>query len=169
MRRLYALVLFACGGRTELGTTIVEQGDAACRAPVVLQIPATVAWTDTGIDVREGSRLTINATGKVVYGTMSTQVTDANGGNFDGQKFFPGAVLPNTIIVSLIGKTGGTTALDTGTPLPVGKPGSGPGFVGVATDVVVGRTGRLFLGFNDQRANFGDNSGAFTVTISTGC
>ena len=45
------------------------------------------------------------------------QVTDPNGGHYSGKKFFTAAVLPNTVIVSLIGKVGGTAAVDTGTPL----------------------------------------------------
>jgi hypothetical protein len=52
------------------------------------------------------------------------------------------------------------------TPVPSGKSGAGPGFVGVDYHETMTTSGRLYLGFNDQTDKFGDNSGAFTVTIT---
>jgi hypothetical protein len=46
---------------------------------------------------------------------------------------------------------------------------SGPGFVGASYDEIVIESGRLFLGLNDQKQTFDDNSGAFTVTITLSC
>ncbi|HEX7602861.1 MAG TPA: hypothetical protein VF316_14695, partial [Polyangiaceae bacterium] len=63
----------------------------------------------------------------------------------------------------------GTTAMDTGAPVPEGAPGSGAGFVGSSYDEVMTASGPLFLGYNDQRDWFYDNVGSFTVTITTGC
>ena len=68
-----------------------------------------------------------------------------------------------------IGKVGGTTAIDTGTPLTEGTANDGPGFVGTWYDEIVPESGRLFLGFNDQEHAFGDNTGAFTVVITLSC
>jgi hypothetical protein len=179
-----AAVLVACGARTELdGPLDASPRDASTQrdgiaprdAPAdacgsfTLDVPVGAPWFDTGIDIVAAERLRITATGVVRYGGQSNQVTDANGGNFDGQMFFSTAVLPNTVVCSLVGKVGGTTAMDTGTPLPEGTPGDGPGFVGVSYDRIVPVTGRLFLGFNDQRQAFGDNGGSFTVTITLGC
>lgn len=130
-----------------------------------LNVPITVPWTDTGINIAAGSQLDITASGIVAYGGSPGQVTDANGGNWDGQQFFQTAVLPNTIIVSLIGKIGGTTDIGTGTPVPEGTPGDGPGFVGISYSEVTSISGELFLGFNDQVGGFWDNSGSFSVTI----
>lgn len=132
-------------------------------------MPSTAPWFDTGIDLTAGERLQITATGTVVYGVNPEQVTDADGGHYSGTKFFTSAVLPTTVVVSLTGKVGGTTAIDTGTLLPEGTPDSGPGFVGTSYDEYVPETGRLFLGFNDRVNAFGDNSGAFTVTITLSC
>ena len=169
-----ALALFACGARTEIGGT----RDAAQSAPpdaacvprdFTLQVPATAPWTDTGIDVPSGAALTISSSGTVSYFGANDEFTGPDGGNFDGQKFFATAVLPNAIVVSLIGKIGGSVTLDTGTPLPEGTAGDGAGFVGSAYERTVPVGGRLFLGFNDQRSAFGDNTGAFTVTIRIGC
>src|SRR5207247_9251576 len=69
---------------------------------------------------------------------------------------------------ALISKTGGTTAVGSGTPLPEGKPGKGPGFVGTSYNQVIATSGRLFLGFNDNYVpfNFTDNARSFSTTIT---
>jgi hypothetical protein len=130
-----------------------------------MNVTSTVPWTDTGIYIAAGSQLDITASGIVAYGRSPAQVPDANGGESSGQQFFQTAVLPNTIIVSLIGKIGGTTDVGTGTPVPEGTPGDGPGFVGISYSEVTSTSGELFLGFNDQVGGFWDNSGSFSVTI----
>jgi PEP-CTERM motif len=130
------------------------------------EMPVTAAWYDTGIDVSAGSRLQVTASGIVTYWAYLPATGNANGGNWDGQQYFSTAVYPNTTVVSLIGKVGGTTAVGTGTPLPEGTPGNGLGFVGTSYDKTVANSGRLFLGFNDQTDAFYDNSGTFSVTVS---
>jgi hypothetical protein len=143
---------------------------SAQEAPAVniytLDVPATVPWTDTGINIAAGSLLDVNATGIVHYSYSSYQVTDANGGNYDGTKFLSDMMLPNTVCVSLVGKVGGTTDPGTGTLVPEGTPGDGPGFVGTSYSQVVPTSGELFLGFNDDLSVFWDNSGSFSVTVS---
>ena len=131
-----------------------------------LSIPGTVPWTDTGIDVLAGSQLQITASGIVTYGFSAGQSTGPNGGDSSGQKFFSDCVIPSAVAVSLIGKTGGTTAVGSGTPVPEGTPGDGVGFVGASYNETISTGGELFLGFNDQVGGFGDNSGAFSVTIN---
>ncbi|MDR3460038.1 MAG: hypothetical protein P4N60_21635 [Verrucomicrobiae bacterium] len=128
-------------------------------------IPSNVPWTDTGIDVTKGSWLFILADGKVLYWDFNHATTDANGVNWDGTGFFPNAVLPDAIVVSLIGKIGGTTEIGTGTPVPAGKKGDGTGFVGKSYLNAMPKSGRLFLGFNDTPNAFGDNIGSFHVSI----
>jgi hypothetical protein len=147
----------------------VLDASSPCGGSATLQVPITVPWSDTGLDVPLDARLTVHASGIVQYGPMSSQTTDANGGNFDGTRFFPASVLPNAITVSLIGKIGGTTDVGTGIPVPEGVPGDGAGFVGTTYDEIIPESGRLFLGFNDQIGYFGDNSGAFTVMITITC
>ena len=155
-----------CGARSGLDVP-VESGCMVGTA--TLQVPSTAPWFDTGIDVTAGNRLQITATGTVRYGGDAQQVTDANGGTYYGKKFFTTAVLPSAVVVSLIGKIGGTTDIGSGTPVPEGTPGDGPGFVGTSYGETVPESGRLFLGFNDQTQAFADNSGAFTVTITLIC
>jgi hypothetical protein len=161
--RLTLLFVVSCGARTGLvepleAGTIEDTGhDVAC-VSTKLSIPSTRPWTDTGVDVRADMRLVITASGTVRYGGGSAQVQNADGVNWDGQKFFSTAVLPNAIIVSLIGKIGDRPVLQD-------KPGTGDGFVGTSYDAVVPTSGRLFLGYNDQVSAFADNSGSFVVTI----
>ena len=129
-----------------------------------LQVPDTALWTDTGINVSAGNLLTINASGTVRYGNDLVSVTGPGGTNSDGTVFFSNMPLPTTVVVSMIGKIGGTTAANTGTLLPEGLPGTGPGFVGSNYNFIVPTTGELFLGFNDNF--FLDNSGSFSVSVT---
>lgn len=119
-----------------------------------LSVPSTAPWADTGVDVSGGSDVTIHASGTVRYGTMSAQQTNANGGNFDGQQFFSTAIFPNAPVCSLIGRVGDA-------PVPQKN-----GFVGVDYHETMTASGRLYLGFNDQKNQFGDNSGAFDVSVT---
>ena len=160
-----ALLVCGCGARSGLDAPL----DEGCVRETSIQVPSTAPWFDTGIDVTAGQHLRITATGTVRYGGSSKQVTDANGGHYTGKKFFTAAVLPTTVVCSLTGKVGGTTAVDTGTLLLEGTPNDGPGFVGASYDEIVPESGRLFLGFNDREQAFGDNIGAFTVTITLSC
>jgi hypothetical protein len=141
-------------------------GQSARAAIYTLSVPNSQPWYDTGIDIASGSQLNISALGIVQYGPLTAQMANANGGDYTGTQFFPTAVYPSTIIVSLIGKIGGTTDIGTGTPVPEGTPGNGPGFVGVSYNQPILSGGRLFLGYNDQVGAFGDNSGSFDVTLS---
>jgi hypothetical protein len=131
-----------------------------------LGVPDTVPWTDTGIYLTAGSQLNITATGTVHYSTSSYQVCDANGGDYTGAQFLSDVMLPNTVCHSLVGKIGGTTDVGTGTTVPEGTPGDGPGFVGTSYNELISTSGELFLGFNDNPSVFWDNSGSFSVTIS---
>lgn len=169
---LVVVVASACGARTELNSLLAApdeagpDGDDSCvSSDSHLALPSNAPWTDTGVDVLAGSRLIISVSGMVRYGPNASQTTDANGGNYDGTKFFADSVLPNAVTVSVIGKVGGTTMVGSGTPLPEGIEGDGAGFVGTSYDQVVSESGRLFLGFNDQTGYFGDNSGSFDVSI----
>jgi hypothetical protein len=131
-----------------------------------LEVPVTVPWTDTGINLPAGSQLDITASGAVQYGPTIYQFGDANGGDNTGAQFLSDMMLPSTVCVSLVGKIGGTTAIGDGTPVPEGMPGNGPGFVGTSYSEVISTSGELFLGFNDNPTAFWDNSGSFSVTVS---
>lgn len=162
-----ALLVGGCGARSALEDAPLDE--KCVSVTTSLQMPSTAPWFDTGIEVTAGQHLQITATGTVRYGENPEQVTDADGGHYTGKKFFETAVLPTTVVCSLTGKVGGSTALDTGTLLLEGAPDDGPGFVGASYDEIVPESGRLFLGFNDKEGAFADNIGAFTVTITLSC
>ncbi|CAN5285323.1 hypothetical protein BH09MYX1_BH09MYX1_58640 [soil metagenome] len=139
-----ASILTGCGARTALSEGRVDATDArsedaapktdvtasdACTVQIkIFDLSSTVPWMDTGLDVAAGVTLTIVATGTVRYGGDPKQVVGPNGVNFDGQQFFPTAVLADAIVIALIGKIGGTHAFDTGVPIPEGAPARGPRF-----------------------------------------
>lgn len=146
-----------------LGGTKLASGQ-----PITIQVPVTAPWFDTGIDIQPGQRLTIIASGWVVYGNVREYI-----GNSDGlspvtdamNPAGPGHVYSDPVALCLIGKTGGTTGLDTGTPVPASN-GRAAGMVGSAYTGVITAGGRLFLGYNDFLDAFTDNSGDFSVQIT---
>jgi hypothetical protein len=145
-------------------------GDAIAQTGTyTMEVPATIAWTDTGIDLLAGWQLSVTATGLATYdayeigGPLST---NANGGDVSGNNFFSDAVYPDTEIHSLIGKIGGTTNVGTGVAVPGGLAGYGVGFVGESYSERMTTNGTLFLGYNDEVPDFYDNSGGFSVTIT---
>jgi len=162
-----------CGPFPWIGTTAILISAAILQSPqdaralvYTLDVPATVPWTDTGIDITAGSQLSITASGTVHYSTSSYQVCDANGGDYTGAQFLSDMMLPDTVCHSLVGKIGGTTAVGDGTPVPEGTPSDGPGFVGTSYNEIIPTSGELFLGFNDDPSVFWDNSGSFAATVS---
>src|SRR2546422_11210492 len=94
------------------------------------------------------SSLLLLARGSVRYGPSLPQNADANGvgAQRDGTELGGDSPAPLAILLSLIGKIGGTTNAGTGTLLPEGMPGRGAGFVGAAYSQVVSNGGRLFFG-----------------------
>ena len=134
-----------------------------------LDVPGTAPWYDTGIDVFAGDELDITATGIVSYNLYAIGGplgADANGGDSTGQNLFSLAVLPHTMIHSLIGKIGGTTDVGTGAPVPEGLPGDGVGFIGTSYSKPLSTSGRLFLGYNDEVPYFYYNGGSFHVIVT---
>ncbi len=145
----------------------------------VFNVDVTAPWRDTGIDVVAGQtiQMTTDPSQRVQFGFggpfgIRTITADgigdegvgpgADGTQLGGTSF----VLPGTVIWSLIGKIGGTTAVGSGTALPEGRPGKGAGFVGSSYSQPIQTSGRLFLGFNDEVGGFFDNAGSFAVMIN---
>lgn len=149
-----------------LASLVALCGGQNARATIyTLSISSTVPWTDTGINVAAGSELEVTASGTVAYGLSPGQSCGPNGGDLGGPLFLSDSVYPGAVSHSLIGKTGGTTAIGDGTPVPEGTPGDGTGFVGASYNEIISTGGELFLGFNDEVGGFGDNSGSFSVTV----
>jgi hypothetical protein len=111
-----------------------------------ITVPATQAWVDTGLNVRQGETIYFSPSGQVQFGP-NAEHTAGPAGSTSGvvERRAP---LPTTLAGALIGRVGN------GRPFGIGDQAS----------IQMPATGRLFLGVND--VNFRDNNGAFAVTIS---
>ena len=109
-------------------------------------VPANVAWSDTGIDVRAGQTVYFQATGEVRWGKDRR---DGPEGEHDSPSN-PNRPMGNRNAAALIGKIGA---------------GSGDlFFIGDESGAIrVRGNGRLYLGINDDVLS--DNSGSFRVVI----
>ena len=110
-------------------------------------VQARWPWTDTGIDVRRGQPIYLNASGEIRWGT---------GGRKDGPEgennspHNQGRPIPNRPAGALIGRVGDSDA---------------PFFAGSDRGPYEMRgSGRLYLGVNDDYLQ--DNSGTFRVVVS---
>jgi hypothetical protein len=105
-------------------------------------------WTDTGIDVRAGQLLDIDATGSIRFSSRAVDTAGPGGG---GHLATARAPMPRLAIGALIGRVGNSA------PFLVGANRSG---------LRAPATGRLYLGINDD--NLSDNSGEFQVNVVVG-
>jgi hypothetical protein len=101
------------------------------------------AWTDTGINVRVGQQLTINADGRIRLAQDSRDFVTAAGAN----DRVANATMPNSPIGGMVARFGD----------------SEPVFIGQSRTFRATRGGRLYLGVNDSF--FDDNTGQFNVTV----
>ena len=158
--------LYDVGGRTPLRITVkTDGGERELRSNEISRIALarptastsgsgggnaiTVSgqqqWTPTGITVRQGETLSINAEGEIRISPDSNDRATPNG--IVNQRFDPRAPMPRTLAGALIGRIG------SGQPFGIGASGTfkAPG------------SGQLFLGVNDS--NVADNDGSFQVTV----
>lgn len=143
------------GARTVFNNIITGAGTATATTGVTPSVPGAVMvqanqqWTDTGLTVRRGDRISFQSSGTIKYGTsddMSAGPDGASGASALRGPQFPVAASP---VGALIGRVGNST------PFPIGS-NSAP--------ITMPADGRLYLGVNDD--NFGDNSGAFAVVMT---
>jgi hypothetical protein len=109
-------------------------------------LDASQGWVDTGISVRSGDSIAIEANGTV---TLSDNNADAAGpaGSQAGRRA-PSAPLPDQPAGALIARVGDAA----------------PIFVGDRQVVTANSSGRLYLSVNDDY--FNDNRGRFQITVS---
>jgi hypothetical protein len=124
---------------------------------VLVSVPARRAWTDTGINLAAGSKVSIVAGGTIYISRNDPGMGPSGPAVFCKQPIHSKAhasdssfTAPGLPCWSLIGHIGG------GAPFAVGD----------AKDLSVASAGRLYLGVNDQIGAFGDNSGSWTATVS---
>jgi len=107
---------------------------------VTVTVDARHPWIDSGLAVRKGEQLAFEASGTVQWGAKPGQVAGPEGRDAKAGKPGKGG---------LIGRVGYN-----GKPFPIGS---------ARTPMTMPKSGELFLGINDFI--FGDNAGAFAVTI----
>lgn len=111
-----------------------------------VMVSARQAWTDTGLDVRVGDRISVTASGVIRYTPVQSDRVDAAGGNANATAAAPRPDLP---IGAMIGRVGN------GQPFLVGR--------GLES-MRVTANGRLYLGTNDDVLS--DNDGQFRAVVS---
>lgn len=110
-----------------------------------VRVPARTGWTDTGITVRDGQRIYVEATGKVRWGPGRQDGPEGEGGSPRN----PNRPIPNRPGAALIGRVGNDA----------------PFFIGADQNAIrVRGSGTLYLGVNDDVLD--DNGGEFRVTVS---
>ena len=116
-----------------------------------IRVSAQERWTDTGLDVRNGDLLRIRADGTIVLSENNQGNDTGNAaGAFSGRRA-QGALIPTANAGALIARIG-----------------DGPVFLVGSEEWTqrVARSGRLFLGINDD--HFADNRGELRVQLSIG-
>jgi hypothetical protein len=123
-------------------TTTATTGSAGSNT---ITVSARQPWTPTGITVRRGETLVINADGEIrISGDPNDRATASGIVN---QRYDNRAPLPRTLAGALIGRIGNGQPFGIGTNAQIQAPGAG----------------QLFLGINES--NLSDNDGSFQVTI----
>jgi|SRR5579864_5122865 len=119
---------------------------------------------DTGIDLVAGSTLTITAQGTAAYGVSGSSCPEetnpdgsiAGGGGTCSPDMDPSATLPSVPVGVLLAS--------------IGQPGtsSSSGWFAVGSHYAqkVSSGGRLFLIYNDDPGQYGNNSGSYQVTVT---
>jgi len=134
--------LSAAGAATGTTGTAVTPGGAG-RA---VTVNGEQGWVDTGIDVRSGDIISIQASGTVTLSTNTSDIAEPGGSRTNRRAV--SAPLPNEPAGALIAR------IDNATPVGVGSRQS----------VTANATGRLYLSVNDDY--FDDNRGAYRVVIA---
>jgi len=111
-----------------------------------ITVDATRGWVDTGIDVRSGDTLALDATGSVTLSSNASDVADPSGSR-TGRRAASAPITDQAagILIARVGD---------GAPMAVGS----------RKLITADANGRLFLSVNDD--HFADNGGAFRVTVS---
>jgi hypothetical protein len=117
-------------------------GSAAGRS---VRVNGNQAWTDTGITVNQGDRVSFQSSGEITYGRSAGQTATPDG----GAEHRPNYPDPTAPVGALIGKVGNSPAFGIGSQ---------------TQPLVMPASGRLMLGVNDNE--LADNGGAFTVVVT---
>ena len=151
----FGLGVIVLGGVSVHG---IKSAIAASEMSVV--VPANSICTDSGIDVRASEAINFQASGFASYGYEGSPVNDTPQTNADGNRYSHGERIPkkddsNAIYPRAIGSL-------------VGKVGTNGNYfyIGSTNRIKFSRSGRLFLCYNDVQGQFGNNTGAYRVTLN---
>ena len=125
------------------GTAVGTSGTIANGRAV--SVDASRGWVDTGIDLRGGDIVQIQATGTVTLSTNASDVADPSGSRTNRRA--SSSPLPAEPAGALIARVGNAT----------------PMLAGGRQSITANGTGRLFLAVNDDF--FDDNIGTFRVVV----
>jgi hypothetical protein len=114
--------------------------------PGAITVAANQPWTNTGLNVRRGQRLTFSTTGEVQLSDDANDIANADGSK--NARYATNAQMRTVLAGALIGRIG-----------PAGQAFA----IGNQSSIVAPATGILFLGVNDD--GFADNKGAFHVVV----
>ena len=127
-----------------LGVVLLTGEPAAPPESAEVAVDGTLAWSDTGLDVGSGDRVSVVADGEIHHNEAST--TGPEGFPNRPDLLTPYPELNHAALIGRIGEDG--TAL----------------FVGRQATFTAERDGRLFLGVND--GGLENNSGSFTAAVT---
>lgn len=113
-------------------------------------------WADTGLAVKAGQPVKITATGSMTW----TEGADPIGPNGDPILGTEEGVYPPAQFCALIGCIASTAD-------PQQDPSRVLFSVGASLNFSASRAGKLFLGINDNKGTFGDNTGNYVATVTT--
>ena len=117
-----------------------------------VSVAGTEPFTDTGVDLKKGDKVTVTATGKVRPSVTDPNVFATPDGVANRPDLRQYNVIPNVNHSGLMGWIG-----DNGAPFPVGS-----------RDVFVApKAGRLFFGINDKGVENNDGKFQATVTVTS--
>ncbi len=114
----------------------------------LVSVRSTVLWTPSGVQVREGHRYVITASGLVTTDPNTRSPNTGPGGGSDVCNE-SSCLIPGVTYATLIARIGD------------GKPFK----IGSTNELVATNSGLLFLSINDKDFGFNDNKGEFTVRI----
>lgn len=110
-----------------------------------VSVPGNQAWTDTGLNVRNGDQITFVATGQIRLSANRTHIAGPGGAGAIRSANFPVPAVPAGALIGRIGES---------TPFLIGLSRGAIAMPG---------NGRLYLGINDDDVR--DNGGSFEVRI----
>jgi hypothetical protein len=155
--RLYQMAV--AGGSNEAKARLAQmRGRNTARGPVSVVVPGNKPWTDTGVLLNPGDRVTVSATGTISV-TPEGRIPPKSPAGFQSNCTAAAALYgrspepypaPQFHCWALLGRIGPNGAIFE---------------IGATRTVQTKTSGRLYLGVNDNTPQ--DNSGSWTATVST--